>query len=131
MKHLIITILGSLLIMFSVQNTSFAQKIYFCEDVKTSTGMPIGEGTTFNIKSSGGWLYVLIHSGKALDCTKVKIKYYLNGKLEDSYDLNIEPDWDRFWDKVTFYKAGNYDVYVYDCNGKKITSGSLKIKFRK
>ena len=51
-----------------------------------------------------------------------------------TYDNTIyqdtEKDWTWFWQKITFYKSGDYDIYAYDGNDNLLTSGYLRINMR-
>lgn len=123
---ILIAIFG--LMAFNVE-TAEAQRMYFCENVD-SDGEPIRSATVFNIPSAGGYLYVLVQNDKALKCTGVRFEIYRNGKYENTINMNIEPNWDYFYQQVTFYKSGKYDVYAYDANDRKIASSSVKINYK-
>lgn len=106
-----------------------AQYMYFCEGVDAE-GEPINSATTFNIPSSGGYLYVLVHSNKAINCTRVRFEIYRNGKYDNTINMTIKPNWDFFYEEVTFYKSGDYDIYAYDCNDRELASKSLRINYK-
>lgn len=106
-----------------------AQRMYFCEDVN-SQGDPLRSATVFNIPSAGGYLYVLVQNDRPLRCTKVRYEIYRNGKYDNTINMTIEPNWDYFYQQVTFYKSGKYDIYAYDANDKKIASSTLQINYK-
>lgn len=130
MKKVLLTALLSLAALFFVGNQSAqAQRIYFCEDVDAD-GEPVNDATTFNISSSGGWLNILVHNNKPFNTSKAIIDIYRNGSYDNTINVSIEPQWDYFYQQVTFYKSGSYDIYVYDGNQKRISSKSLTIKIK-
>lgn len=128
-KKLVILLLSFAALFFMGIQSSQAQYMYFCEGVD-SDGEPINSSTTFNIPSSGGYLYVLVHNNKAINCTKVRFEIYRNGKYDNTINMSIKPNWDYFYEEVTFYKSGDYDIYAYDCNDREIAYKSLRINYK-
>ncbi len=110
-------------------NKSFAQTLYFCEDVDKD-GYPVNESSVFNIPDDGGYLYVLVRLPYEVDCRSVSMEIYRNGSYDNTIYVDTEKNWTWFWKKITFYKSGSYSVYVDDCNDDELTSGDVKIKFR-
>ncbi|RPI18528.1 MAG: hypothetical protein EHM58_04955 [Ignavibacteriae bacterium] len=109
-------------------------RIYFCEDVDKD-GYPITESSVFNISRSGGYFNFLIRLSDAINCRSVRYEIYKeNSSGSEVYNTTIyqdtEKDWVWFYKQVTFYDPGNYNVYVYDCDNNKITTGNVKIKYR-
>ena len=130
-----LTCLLFLLIGLGMFGSMKAQSLYFCEKVDAN-GNPEGESKTFNISSKGGYFYFLVKLGSPVGCETVKYKIYsVNSYGNENYNATIEQNglktnWTYFWKKVTFYEAGNYNVYLYDCNSNIITSASLQIKIK-
>jgi len=123
-----------ILAAFALSNISNAQTLYFCEGVDDD-GYPITESSVFRISSSGSYLYFLVRVPYEIDCSSIRYEIY-----EVDYDgmelysstiyQDVEYDWIWFWKKVTFYDAGFYNVYVYDCNDYVLTSNTIRIKYR-
>ena len=109
-------------------STVKAQDIYFCEGVDDD-GYPISESSSFTIPDDGGYLYVLIRLPYEIDCRSVTFEIYRNGDYDNTIYLDTEKDWVWFWKQITFYKRGNYKVYVYDCYDELLTSGRVEIDF--
>ena len=116
--------------------SSLAQTLYFCEDVDDD-GYAINEASVFNIPDDGGYLYFLVRlgSGREINCDEVLFDIYkVDSRGKEEFDntiyQDVEPDWNWFWKKITFYDRGTYKVYVYDEDSKFLTSGTVKIKYR-
>jgi hypothetical protein len=114
---------------------SFAQSLYFCEGVDDD-GYAINESSVFNIPDGGGYLYFLVRLGsdEEINCDEVLFDIYkVDSGGEETFDNtvynDVEPDWNWFWKKITFYDRGTYKVYVYDEDWKLLTSSTVKIKF--
>ena len=115
--------------LFAVSQSVNAQSIYFCEGV-TNDGYPITESSTFNIGSDGGYVYVLVRLPYEVACKSVRFEVYKGGNFDNTIYVDTEKNWAWFWKKVTFYDAGTYDFYAYDCFDYKLTSGSVRINWR-
>lgn len=126
-KILSLTILALAFIVLS--QSANAQSIYFCEDV-TGDGYPITESSVFNIGRDGGYLNVLVRLPYEVACRSVRFEIYRNGEYDNTIYMDTEKSWVWFYKQITFYKSGNFSVYVYDCFDYMLTSGSVKIQFR-
>ncbi len=115
------------LIFSGVLNHTYSQSIYFCEGVDDD-GEPINESSVFTIPDNGGYLYALIQLPYSVDCDFVVLEIYRNGSYDNTISIETESDWSWFWKKITFYKAGEYTIDVYDCYDEFITTGSLEIE---
>jgi hypothetical protein len=130
-----LALLFSIVALFFVVNTATSQSLYFCESVD-SKGNPTGESSTFNIPKGGGYFYFLVKLPYTIGCTAVKYDIYdVYSDYSENYNTTISQDgigtnWDWFWKKVTFYTAGYYHVYVYDCYGTVIASSYLTINVK-
>ena len=114
----------------------YSQKLVFCEGVD-SKGKPQSPSSTFSIPKGGGYFYFLVNlNGYELGCTYVNYDIYeVNSDNTETYSTTInqyemQTSWTWFWKKVTFYTAGDYRVYVYDCNGSILTSAYLTITYK-
>jgi hypothetical protein len=103
-----------------------AQTIYFCEGVDDD-GDPISSSYTFTIPNSGGYLYALIKMPYEIGCRSVSLEVYRNGKYDNTITIDTKNDWTWFWKQITFYKAGEYTIDVYDCDDEWLVTGSITI----
>ena len=123
-----------ILAVFALSNITNAQTLYFCEGVDDD-GYPITESSVFRISTSGSYLYFLVRMPYEIECSSIRYEIYeVDYDGTESYSSTIyqdvEYDWIWFWKKVTFYDAGFYNVYVYDCNDYVLTSNTIRIKYR-
>ncbi len=123
-------------VFFSALSFSPAQSLYFCEGVDDD-GYAINEASTFTIGDNGGYLYFLVRMGRGrdIDCKEVLFDIYkVDSRGKETFDntvyQDVEPNWNWFWKKITFYDRGTYKVYVYDEDWKLLTSGQVKINYR-
>lgn len=117
------------LVLFLAGQSATAQTMYFCEGV-SDDGYPITESSTFNIGSSGGYLYCLIRLPYEIACRSVRLEVYRNGNYDNTIYLDTEKNWTWFWKKITFYDSGNYTIYAYDCFDYNLCTGSVRINWR-
>lgn len=116
-----------LAVFIGLSGISYSQSIYFCEGVDDD-GEPINESSVFTIPESGGYLYVLIQMPYEVGCKRVDLEVYRNGNYDNTISIDTQRNWTWFWKKVTFYKAGEFVIDVYDCNDEFLTSGSVEIE---
>ena len=114
-------------VFIGLSGISYSQSIYFCEGVDDD-GEPINESSVFTIPESGGYLYVLIQMPYEVGCKRVDLEIYRNGNYDNTISIDTQRNWTWFWKKVTFYKAGEFVIDVYDCNDEFLTSGSVEIE---
>lgn len=126
-KKYLLALFAAMVLVFAAAESS-SQSIYFCEGVDKS-GYPISESSTFNIPSSGGYLYTLVRLPYEVACREVKLVIYRNGDYDNTIYIDTEKDWTWFWKQVTFYKSGSYSIYVYDSFDYMLTSGSVRIQY--
>ena len=118
---------------FSINSVS-AQTMQFCENV-SSDGQAITASTLFNIDATkGGYLKILVNMPYRLGSDQVIYEVYeVDPDGQEKYDNTIyqdaSSDWTWFWKEVTFYKAGRYNVFVYDRERNFITSGQVRIQY--
>jgi len=112
---------------------SYSQQLQFCEDV-TDKGYAVTPSSVFNIGESGGYLKFLVSLPYRVGTYSVSYEIY---KVDDdgyeSYESTIyqdvEPSWTWFWKEVTFYRAGRFNVYVYDSDKNFLTSSTIRIQY--
>jgi hypothetical protein len=110
-----------------------AQSLIFCEDVDNN-GRPVSASSTFTIPRGGGYFkFFLTNDGEEFDTDIIHYEIYrVRGSkktYETTIDQEIEPEWTYCWKKVTFYKAGLYEVVATTEEGETIASSTLKIEF--
>lgn len=112
-------------------------RLYFCERYSSASG-EIGESDVFNISRKGGYLTVMIDLRPAdavIGTGKVdlRIARYEGSKekIVETLPFDVQPDWDYIhFDKVTFYKAGDYKVTLLKSDGTPVASGEVTINYR-
>jgi|SRR4030095_2220716 len=129
MAKKLLLVLFAALVFFAVSERSNAQSIYFCEGV-TSDGYAKGESDVFNISRDGGYLDVLVRLPYEVACRSVRFEVYKNGNYDNTIYLDTEKNWVWFYKQITFYSAGSYSVYIYDCFDYMLTSGTVRIQYR-
>ncbi len=127
-KKIFTVSLFALALMFINQSAN-AQSMYICEGV-TSDGYPITESSTFNISSSGGYVYVLVRLPYEIACRTVRLEVYRNDAFDNTIYVDTEKNWVWFYKKITFYNSGNFSIYAYDCFDYLLTSASVRINFK-
>ncbi|MGA2667670.1 MAG: hypothetical protein ABSF32_02005 [Ignavibacteria bacterium] len=116
------------LTLMILSSTVRAQTIYFCEDVDRD-GYAIHASDVFNISRDGGYLKVLVRLPYTLGCRSVSYEIYRNGDYDNTIYQDTERDWVWFYKEITFYKAGNFSIDVYDSYGTRLVTGYVKIQF--
>lgn len=135
MKKIFLSLLLFFIIISGFRLTLNAQTLYFCEGVDASW-YPINDSNVFIIKEDAITLFFLVRSPYYLTCTFVNYKIYLidgNGGVQYYTTIkqeNMRKESRRFWRKVTFSKAGTFNVYVYDCDEKLLTNSKITIKYK-
>jgi hypothetical protein len=126
------------LILFSIVtlgvSNANSQTLYFCENVDAN-GYAIAPSSVFSINSSGGFLYFLVRLPYEFGSTGIAYDIYrVDSYGGESFDNTINQDaqknWTWFYQKVNFYKAGLYNVYVYDGDRNFLTSGQVSIQYK-
>jgi hypothetical protein len=114
-------------------NISYSQSLQFCEDVSQS-GAPISESSVFNISDRGGYFKFLVTLPYRIGTSSVSYEIY---KVDDdgyeTYDntiyQDVDPSWTWFWKEVTFYRAGRFNIYVYDADKNFLVSDVVRVQF--
>jgi hypothetical protein len=127
MKHIVLIFI----FLFTGILTSFAQRIYFCNNYNT-IGEPIGSGYTWEINANGGNVYILFQNGgKPLNASIISFYFdYLSGteyKVWDTKVVNVSSS--NTW-QVLDYKftiPNNYRVSVW-ISGIEVAKEYITIK---
>lgn len=113
-------------------HTAFSQKLTFCENVDAS-GKISGASEVFTIGNSGGYFQLMVNMPGAVSSRHVLFDvYWVNPEsrkelFENSIRVPVDPAWTWFKKEVTFYKAGEYMVYVYNDQDHLISAGKVQI----
>ncbi len=113
--------------------TSGGNQLYFVEEY-TSDGKEVGKSDKFFIKSKGGYITAMLRTAQPIGVGSVDVRLERES-LEGSdiidtqpYDVSPEKNY-FFFDKITFYKSGDYKVTVFKKDGTPIASGKVRIEF--
>src|SRR3974377_1356238 len=110
----IFAIAAIVLAIAALSGNARSQSMYFCESVDDQ-GYAVGESSTFNIGSNGGYLDVLVRLSYEVNCRSVRFEIYRNGEYDNTIYLDTKSNWVWFYKQITFYKSGSYQIYCIDC----------------
>ena len=107
------------------------QQLYFCESVDAA-GKASAVSNTFSILPQGSFLNVLVRMPAPMESGLVLFDLYRLDSLgheryESTSRLAVTPGWTWFNKGFTFYRPGDYVLYVYDDREKLIITGRLKL----
>lgn len=108
-------------------------QLYFVEEY-TKDGEEVGRSNKFYIKQNGGYITAMLRTVQPIGVNTVDVR--LERESSDGseiidtvqYDITSTKDY-FFFDKITFYKPGNYKVTVFKNGGTIIAIGKVKIEF--
>jgi hypothetical protein len=124
----------SFLFVLLFSAVTYSQTLTFCEGVDEK-GNAIKPSSTFYVSPEGSYFYFLVSLPEKVGCTHINYDLYLVSSLGDETFLRtveqdgMETTWTWFWKEVTFYWDGEYKVYAVDCNGKKLASANVTVKY--
>lgn len=102
-------------------------EVSFCTSI--SEGNMIGESESFQL-GSGGSVDVVIYITNDYRPFKTDLFYidvYLGDEEVDSFNIQVEEDWDYAHVKQTFTKPGTYMIDVYNADDIFINTGEVTI----
>ena len=113
--------------------SSGSNQLYFVEEY-TADGQEVGKSEKFFINSKGGYITAMLKTAQPIGVGSVDVRLEresLSGsEIIDTKPYDVSPDKDYFYfDKVTFYKSGDYKVTVFKKDGTPIASGKVRIEF--
>jgi hypothetical protein len=124
---------STFLLQFFIPIYLFPQQVIFCEGVDR-TGNPKNSSTEFTISNGGGFVKILVRLNKKVESHTAVFDVYriVNRKeiFDNSLSMDIFPALTWFYKEITFYKEGDYHVYVYDEKDKMLGLGEVKINLR-
>jgi len=126
MKNLLIVV--SFLFFSSV---GFSQSLVFCEKV-AENGTPEKPSHIFTIGSKGGFFDFLVLLPEAVGTAEVKYDIYsVDDDGKETFDVTVsqtvQKEWVWFSKEVTFYKPGDYTIYVYTAEDRLLCTGMVKV----
>lgn len=121
------------LLILILSNTTYSQTLEFCEDV-SKEGVPLNTSTVFNISKDGGYLKCLTTLPYRVGTTEVSYEIYkVDSDGYETYDNTIiqevDPSWTWFFKEITFYKAGRFNINVYDGDKNFLASAQIRIQY--
>ena len=124
-----------LILLFILPFRLSAQKMIFCEKVRND-GTEVNPASIFYIDPKGGFFNVLVKLDQGLTSDVVVFDLYLindkTGKetFNSSIRLAVQPGNNWFYKEITFFKKGNYHVYVYDGFDRLLSVGKVDVVFK-
>ena len=117
----------------SISSVVLSQSLQFCEDV-SKDGEPISVSSVFNIGTEGGYLKCLTKLPYRIGTYGVSYEIYkVDADGYETYDntvyQDVDPSWTWFWKEITFYKAGSFNINVYDGDKNFLASSQIRIQY--
>jgi hypothetical protein len=117
----------------STTASSGSNQLYFVEEY-TADGQEVGKSNKFFIKKKGGYITAMLKTTQPIGVGSVDVRLeresVSGSEIIDTQPYNVSPEKDFFFfDKVTFYKSGDYKVTVFKKDGTPIASGKVEIEF--
>ncbi len=113
-------------------NSSGGNQVYFVEQYKD--GQEIGKSDKFFIKQKGGYITAMLKTSSPIGVGAVDVRLEresLDGnEIIDTQPYDVSPEKDYFFfDKISFFKSGDYKVTIFKKDGSPIASGKVRIEF--
>lgn len=117
----------------TTNNTAGGNQVYFVEEY-SKDGKEVGKSDKFFISPKGGYITAMLKTDKPIGVGSVDVRLEretLEGTdIVDTVPYDVSPEKNYFFfDKVTFYKSGDYKVTVFKKDGSPIASGKVRIEF--
>lgn len=117
----------------STTTTSGSNQLYFVEEY-TKDGQEVGKSDKFFIKSKGGYITAMLKTSQPIGVGTVDVRLEresLDGsEIIDTQPYDVSPEKSYFFfDKITFYKSGDYKVSVFKKDGTVLATGKVRIEF--
>ncbi len=113
--------------------SSGANQLYFVEEY--TNGQEVGKSDKFFITDKGGYITAMLKTSNPIGVGSVDIRLEresLDGsEIVDTQPYDVSPEKDYFFfDKITFYKSGDYKITVFKKDGTPIANGKVRIDFK-
>ncbi len=123
----------SILIILLFPLISSSQQVTFCENVDAA-GRATNASDRFKISKKGGYIKLLVNCKKRINSSSVVFDVYSlkDGKelFENSIRMKTNPFNSWFFKELTFYKEGDFIVYVYDETDQLLGVGKVTLTLR-
>src|SRR5262245_9032885 len=110
---------------------TFSQSLIFCEKVNND-GTPVKPSHIFTISKKGGFFDFLVVLPSSANTNEVKYDIFMvdnEGKetFNETVSQSVQKEWVWFSKEFTFFKPGDYTVYVYAADDKLLCTGMVKV----
>ncbi len=117
----------------STNSNTGGNQVYFVEEY-TKDGQEVGKSDKFFIKQKGGYITAMLKTSAPIGVGSVDVRIEresLDGsEIINTSPYDVSPDKNYFFfDKISFYKSGDYKVTVFKKDGTPIASGNVRIEF--
>lgn len=117
----------------STTSSTSSNQLYFVEEY-TKDGQEVGKSDKFFIKSKGGYITAMLKTSQPIGVGTVDVRLEresLDGsEIIDTQPYDVSPEKSYFFfDKITFYKSGDYKVSVFKKDGTVLATGKVRIEF--
>jgi len=115
-------------------STSGGNQLYFVEEY-SKDGQEVGKADKFFINDKGGYITAMLKTSQPVGVGAVDVRLEresLDGtEIIDTQPYDVSPEKNYFFfDKITFYKSGDYKVTVFKKDGTPIASGKVRIDYK-
>ena len=119
------------LVLLCITSYGFSQSLIFCQKV-AENGTPQKPSHIFTISKKGGFFDFLVLLPAAVNSTEVKYDIFAvdekgNETFDETVSQSVQKQWIWFSKEFTFYKAGDYTVYVYSNDDRLLCTGMVKV----
>ncbi|MBS1518408.1 MAG: hypothetical protein JSS91_10015 [Bacteroidetes bacterium] len=109
-------------------------QLYFVEEY-TKEGQEVGKSDKFYIPQKGGYITAMLRTTSPIGVGSVDVRLERESvdgsEIIDTKPYDVFPDKSYFFfDKITFYKSGDYKVTVFKKDGTPIASGTVRIDYK-
>jgi len=122
-----------LFILFLLPFSLAAQQVIFCEQVD-EMGRPRNASNEFTIGNEGGFFKILVKLNEQVSSNEVTFDVYKVSEGTKHFDISlrmdVKPSLTWFFKEITFYKPGEYQVYVYSDRDKLLGVGHVVIHMK-
>ncbi|QQR98211.1 MAG: hypothetical protein IPK18_01340 [Sphingobacteriales bacterium] len=122
-------------VLSMISTLIFAQKVVLCEDYDKTTGVPSGVYASWNVKSSGSYIYTIYTQSKPITKT---LSVYIDKKSSSgsyvAYETHFIEESEskgRKWAMIDlkFSEAGDYKISISDGAGNELASTYAVISY--
>lgn len=115
-------------------SSAASNQVYFVEEY-TKEGQEVGKSEKFFIGEKGGYITAMLKTAQPIGVGTVDVRIEresLDGsEILNTVPYDVSPDKSYFFfDKVTFYKSGDYKITVFKKDGTPIASGNVRIDYK-